>query len=96
MRRPAVTILQPAAGALFFTGDAVTLQGRAVDPVDGDLSAFLGWRSSLQGFLGTGASLTTTLVGGTHVITAAAADSAGLAGSAQIGVTVARDSTHRG
>ena len=86
---PTVLIRQPAAGAVFFTGDPVTLQGTALDPADGDLSAAILWTSSLQGVLGTGASLTTTLADGTHVLTASVTDSGGKSASATTTIVVA-------
>ena len=86
---PVVTITLPAAPATIFAGDALTFTATAVDVTDGDLSAAIGWSSSLDGALFTGATFTTTGLGiGTHVITAAATDSGGLPGEATVAVVV--------
>src|SRR5438128_2645743 len=74
---PRVTILQPPEGASFFVGDPVTFQASATDAAGGDLSASLAWRSDLQGDLGGGATVSTTLVQGDHTVTAAVTDGRG-------------------
>jgi hypothetical protein len=75
---PSVTITAPAPGSRFAPGDAVTLAASAVDLEDGDLGARISWSSSLNGPLGTGATVTvSTLSPGTHVLTAAVTDSGG-------------------
>jgi hypothetical protein len=85
---PIVVITAPVAGSTSAEGTAVTLTGTATDE-DGNLAANLAWSSSLDGAIGTGASLTTTsLTIGTHTITAAVNDSRGLPGSDQISLTV--------
>jgi len=86
---PAVVISAPADGASFTEGSAVSFAGSATDAEDGDLSASLTWSSSLDGTIGSGASFqTTTLSAGSHTITASVTDSGGLAGSAQISITI--------
>src|SRR5438128_1244857 len=87
---PTVTILNPADGAVFFLGDQVTLQATATEPTDGDLSALVGWTSSLQGDLGAGSLVTTTLAAGIHTLVASVTDSAGATGRASVAVTVRR------
>ncbi len=87
---PTVTILNPADGAVFFLGDPVTLQATATEPTDGDLSALVGWTSSLQGDLGAGSLVTTTLAAGIHTLVASVTDSAGATGRASVAVTVRR------
>ena len=72
-----VSIAQPPDGSTFFTADPVTLQGTAIDAVDGDLSARLTWSSDIQGPLGTGAVITTMLNQGTHRVTASVTNSDG-------------------
>ena len=85
---PAVAITAPADGSSSTETTPVTFTGTASDE-DGDLAASLAWTSSLDGALGTGASVTTSALSiGTHTITAAVSDSRGLPGSAQITVTV--------
>jgi hypothetical protein len=87
---PAVTIDAPAAGTVVGEGTALTFRGRAVDPEEGDVTASLHWTSSLDGALGSGASITRTLSLGTHTITATGTDSGLRRGSASIAVTITR------
>ncbi|MEJ2139056.1 MAG: hypothetical protein P8Y61_06360 [Gammaproteobacteria bacterium] len=85
---PLVSITAPANGTEVNDATAVTFTGFANDDEDGDLSAFISWTSSIDGALGQGASLTTTLSAGSHTITASAADAAGQSGSSTITVNV--------
>jgi hypothetical protein len=85
---PVVTILTPTSNATVAANTSVTLSGTAVDGEDGDLGSTISWTSSLQGSLGTGATLARTLVAGTHVITARATDSSGASGSSAVTVNV--------
>ena len=86
---PVVTITAPNNGSSFAQGALVTFSGTATDDHDGTISASLNWTSSINGSVGTGATFSTsTLSPGTHTITAAATDSAGLPGSASIQVTI--------
>ena len=84
---PAVTVTSPNNGAMFLDTDFVSLQAGATDVEDGDVSASLVWTSSLDGQLGTGASIATPLSEGVHTITATATDSLGKPGSANLTVT---------
>lgn len=84
---PVVTITSPMDGAVI-QGGAVTLIATATDAEDGNLASGITWSSSLDGDLGTGASITPGLSLGTHTLTASATDSGGLTGSATITVTV--------
>lgn len=84
-----VSIVAPADGATVTEGDSVTFTGTASDPEDGNLSGSLEWSSSLDGALGSGASVqTSSLSLGTHVVTATATDSDMNAAAAQITVSV--------
>jgi hypothetical protein len=75
---PTVTIGAPTAGQVVFAGVPVTLAASAIDLEDGNLGSRIGWRSSLDGPLGTGARLTVnTLRPGVHVLTASVTDSDG-------------------
>ncbi|MDX1744473.1 MAG: TonB family protein [Halobacteriales archaeon] len=85
---PTVTISQPANGASVAEGESLTFEGSASDPEDGDLSASIVWHSDLEGALGTGTSLSTTLVAGSHVVTASVTDSKGQTAIDEISVTV--------
>jgi len=86
---PAVTITAPPDGSAFEVGETVTFTGIASDVEDGDLSSALAWSSSIDGALGTGASLQiSTLSEGHHTITAQVTDSGGASGSDEIAVRV--------
>lgn len=86
---PTVAITAPADGATVTAGSSVTLRGTASDPEDGDLSSALAWSSSLDGALGSGASVTTSsLRSGTHTITARVTDRAAASATATITLTV--------
>lgn len=86
---PEVTITSPADGATVDAGATVLLEGSATDTEDGDLSGSIAWTSSVDGALGTGGSVTTTLSSGTHAVTAAVTDSNGTTAEATVTVTVA-------
>jgi subtilisin family serine protease len=85
---PVVDITAPVSGTSVEDGTAITFAATATDAEDGDLSADITWASSLDGALGTGASVTATLSVGTHTIIASATDSGSLTGSDSITVTV--------
>jgi hypothetical protein len=86
---PTVTIVQPVAGSAFLTGQPVTLEADATDQEDGDLRPRVSWRSSLDGALGSGASLVvTSLSAGSHTITASATDNDGRTGSDTVDIMV--------
>ncbi len=85
---PTVSITTPSNGALYQLGDAVLFTGTATDSEDGDLSAAIQWTSSLDGPLGTGASITSSLTSGTHTITASVTDSGGKTATASVSITV--------
>lgn len=87
---PTAAIDEPAANASFEAGDVVHLAGRASDPEDGALRGpALSWTSSLDGALGTGASLdVTTLTVGSHTLQLLATDSAGAVGVASTSVFI--------
>ena len=86
---PVVTISLPANGTTFPSGTQLTFTGAATDPEDGSLSAVLAWTSSIDGALGTGATMTRTLSSGSHAIKASVTDSGGVTGSATVNVTIA-------
>jgi glucose/arabinose dehydrogenase len=85
---PTVTITDPADGLETNTATTVNLIATATDPEDGNIAANLEWTSSLDGLLGNGASIATTLTQGSHTITASATDSGGETDSNAITVTV--------
>ena len=85
---PVVTILQPVDGASFDSGTRITFEGTASDTEDGDVTAGLVWRSSIDGQIGTGGSFSIILSDGNHTISAKATDSNGKIGSSSISITV--------
>ena len=77
---PTVTIITPITGAEFSESATITLTGSANDTEDGNVSALITWASSLDGIIGTDASInTSTLNLGTHTISATVTDSQGAA-----------------
>ena len=85
---PVVTITAPTDGASFEDGELIDFAGTATDTEDGDLSGSIEWTSSLDGSLGTGSTIMSTLSVGTHMITASATDSDLATGTDEISVTV--------
>src|SRR5438094_13075 len=85
---PMAHIVQPPTGATFFDGDPITLQATAVDADGSDLGAGVTWTSSVQGLLGTGATLTTPLSVGSHTVTASVTGNAGTQAMDRVTVTV--------
>jgi len=86
---PTVTITAPADGSIYTSGNTITFTGTATDPEDGNIASDLQWTSSLDGNLGSGASINVSnLSVGTHTITATATDSGGRSGTDAITVTV--------
>jgi hypothetical protein len=91
---PEVTISQPASALTVKVMETVKLVGSAVDKdaIGGAASVpadRLRWSSSIDGFLGTGPSLSRSdLSGGVHTITLRATDANGIAGTAAMQVEV--------
>lgn len=85
---PSVNITSPSGGSNFDDGTNITFSATADDSEDGDLSSDIIWSSSIDGNLGTGASLSTTLSTGSHTITARVSDSDGAETSRTITITV--------
>lgn len=90
---PTVSITAPASGSSYTVGDSITFTATAADAEDGDLSSSIAWTSSLDGALGTGASVSAVLSVGTHTITASATDSANQTSTDSITVTVSDGGT---
>ena len=80
---PTVAILAPADNSSYPQGTSITFTGSATDKEDGNLSSAIAWRSSLDGSIGSGASVSRALSVGTHTITASVTDSRGVSTSRQ-------------
>ncbi|MEO8334225.1 MAG: PKD domain-containing protein [bacterium] len=87
---PSATIASPSNNASFLQGVVVTLSGSATDPEDGVLSgASLAWRSSRDGVIGVGVSVSTaSLSVGTHAISLLATDAQGAVDTATVTITI--------
>jgi Flp pilus assembly protein TadG len=85
---PTITIDAPANNAALVSTRPINFRGTATDPQQGLISDLIQWASSINGQLGTGASITTTLSAGFHTITATVTDAGGLSARATIRVTV--------
>jgi hypothetical protein len=85
---PAVSITSPVNNASITQGASLTFSGSASDTQDGNLSAKIQWKSSIDGAIGTGASVAKVLSAGTHTITATVVDTGSLSASGQIAVIV--------
>lgn len=86
---PVLGITAPTDASSYTEGDSVTFTASATDSEDGNLSSAIQWSSSLDGSLGTGASITiSTLSIGVHTITASVTDSGAASASDSISLTV--------
>jgi hypothetical protein len=83
---PSVTIASPSNGATVTAGTSVSFSGTASDTQEGPLTSRLVWRSSVDGQLGTGGTVSRALTAGTHTVTATVTDSGGL--TTQRGITI--------
>ena len=72
---PEITITAPTDINSVESDTAVTFAASAIDAEDGDLSTLIEWSSDLDGSIGTGASINSTLSAGSHQITASVVDS---------------------
>ena len=87
---PSASIATPVTGETYTEGDAIRLSGSGTDPQDGPLSdSQLVWNSSIDGDIGTGASIDVSAPSiGLHTFTLTATDSDGNAGSASVSISV--------
>lgn len=84
---PSIAINSPEDGSTILTSSQ-SLSATANDDEDGDISANIIWTSSLDGAVGNGANITTTLSDGNHLITASITDSTNNTETAEITVIV--------
>jgi hypothetical protein len=92
---PTVAILSPDDGSSYGPGSQITFTGFGTDPEDGSLQGdSLDWYSNIDGYLGSGEQITTTLSGSgpcayqPHVITLIGTDSDNHQVSDQIDVII--------
>ncbi|MGI0057090.1 MAG: hypothetical protein ACREAK_06915, partial [Nitrosarchaeum sp.] len=86
---PSVSITNPIDGLISVDGSEIIFTGTATDIEDGILTSSIIWTSDLDGFLGSGDSLTTSSFSvGTHVITASVTDSTSKTNSISITITI--------
>ncbi len=87
-KAPTISIATPVEGATLTEGQSVQLVASVRDDQDLRLGDEVSWVSDIQGDLGRGAALTTTLQPGTHRLTASVTNSLGLSATAAVSVTV--------
>jgi len=86
---PSAAITSPSNDSLYNTTDTISFSGTGDDPEDGPLTGpSLVWTSNIDGEIGTGKSLSTTLSAGNHTITLTATDSQGGTGTDSINITI--------
>jgi hypothetical protein len=86
---PSASITYPPSNAIFHSSQRIEFRGYATDDLDGILPpTALNWSSSIDGALGSGVDIFATLSVGTHVVTLAATNSAGLIGRASVTLQV--------
>lgn len=91
---PVVAVTAPPANSTINQGQSVTFSGTASDPEDGNLAAAIKWSSSVNGSLGTGASISSSSLSvGSHVISANVSDSSGRQTTATVNISVLANST---
>ncbi len=89
---PEVAIVSPEDGGRVLAALQVTLEGTATDPEDGELDgASVTWSSDLDGTLGEGLRLNTTLSEGLHTLTLTATDSEGATDEDSVQVEVSSE-----
>jgi len=86
---PEVAITSPGNNSEFVESASITFVANASDQEDGQLSSQVSWTSSIDGDLGTGASLSTnTLSLGNHTIIASVTDSADASSQSSVSISV--------
>ncbi|GJM28772.1 MAG: hypothetical protein DHS20C17_14070 [Cyclobacteriaceae bacterium] len=85
---PVVTILEPADGTTVVGGTDITFSATIIDAEEANLAPGLTWIASLDGGIGSGASVTANLSVGTQSVTASVTDGGGLEGSDAVTVII--------
>jgi len=89
---PSVTISSPTSGGSQSELESLTLVASAADAEDGDISGNIQWQSNIDGILGTGSQITTTLTTGNHIILASVTDSGNISSQDSINFTLIENS----
>ena len=87
-KAPKIAIATPVDGATLTEGQSLQLVATVQDDQDARLGDEVVWSSDVQGELGRGAALATTLRPGAHKLTASVTNSFGLNATATVNVTV--------
>lgn len=74
---PNLSVVMPASGHIVVSGEAVVFSATASDAEEGDISEYVRWSSSVDGSLGTGATINALLSLGNHLVTATVSDDRG-------------------
>lgn len=88
---PVVSINTPGPGFSESQGVAVTFSAVATDLEDGDIDDGISWNSSIDGDLGSGPMLSSTLSAGAHTISAQVTDSDNQMSAAEVDVIIEPD-----
>ncbi|MGJ8677699.1 MAG: PQQ-dependent sugar dehydrogenase [Akkermansiaceae bacterium] len=89
---PSLTVTSPTNNEIFSLADLpISLSASAIDSDDGDISANIEWSSDIDGALGTGASVSTTLSNGIHTITASIEDSTMITSQKEVVIFITED-----
>lgn len=93
VNKPMLSLVDPLPATEVVEGQPIALNATASDVEDGNLDAAINWSSSLDGNLGTGPNVTTTLSVGAHLLSATVIDSDGFSPSnaTTINLTVLAD-----
>ena len=85
---PGVSIIQPQSSSTFYQHQTVVLQASTNDFPQGNISNWVKWYSNIEGYLGTGQSITRLLVPGNHAIIATIQDNTGSIDTAIVSITI--------
>jgi hypothetical protein len=75
---PDLVVTFPEDGSTAGITQSILFEGHASDPTDGDITHRILWISDLDGEIGEGGSIASTLSEGTHTVTATVIDSGGI------------------